>query len=185
MMIAPIDRTPFIKKPGPNYDTVDRALHGMLDTDGNGKVSKDEWTKSGRTEDAFKMFDADADGSISEHEFVQTRRYEREFNAKDRNGSGFLTRLELQGLKYFGTMGGGLLKATEKAEATLAEGKDLALRCLPPFIRDRFAGFDADRDGKVSKEEYVAGRRKEETRIIPFNPWISKFEGVKLAANDK
>ena len=185
-MIAPIDRTPFIKKLTPNYDTVDRALHGMLDTDGNGKVCKDEWTKSGRSEDSFKAFDGNGDGSISEAEFVQAKRFEREFNAKDQNGTGFLTRLEFQGQKFFGVLGGGLLKATEKAESAVMEGKDAFLRCMPPMIRDRFANFDADRDGKVSKEEYIAGRRQEESRLIPFQPWIHhKFEGVKLAANDK
>ncbi|MFP5502975.1 MAG: hypothetical protein ACLGIN_10835, partial [Candidatus Sericytochromatia bacterium] len=36
-----------------------------------------------------------------------------------------------------------------------------------PGLKDRFARFDADQDGSVSKAEYMAGRRKEEQWVRP------------------
>jgi Ca2+-binding EF-hand superfamily protein len=169
MMIAPTDKIrPFPIKPSTD-NVVDRALHGMLDTDGNGKVSKDEWKKSGRDAESFKMHDANGDGTISEQEFTQTRQFEREFNAKDWSGDGALSRFEFEGRKLFGSIGGGVLKNFEKADKAIGgavEGaKDMMLRCMPPILRDRFAQFDQDGDGKVSKAEYVEGRRNETNRI--------------------
>ena len=187
-MIAPIDNRIWQPKPQPNTDVIDRAVHGMMDVDGNGNVTKDEWKRAGRDAASFALFDANHDGKISENEFAATRKLEREFNAKDYDGSGFLSRFEFQGIRHFGVIGGGMIKAVEKGEALAGDAKDMMLRCMPPFIRDRFASFDADRDGKVSKEEYIEGRRKE-AFPIHRDPWIrplgpnfvpgSKIEGLQ------
>lgn len=188
MMIAPIDRKiPWPPKPVTNTDVIDRALHGMLDTDGNGKVAKDEWNRAGRDDASFALFDANKDGSVSEDEFAKTRKYEREFNEKDKNGSGVLGRLEFEAKKFINHLGGGILHKFEAGEKAIDGAKDLMLRCVPPFFRDRFASFDKDRDGTVSKEEYVAGRRREESviRPTPWNPPIYKLAAAeaKVASN--
>ena len=182
-MIAPIDRRVFPIKPSAN-ETADRAAHVVMDTDGNGKLSQDEWARSGRDAASFHLFDADKDGAISEDEFAKTRKYEREFNEKDRDGSGVLGRLEFQANKFITHFGGGVLhkmEATEKvAEKAFVGTKDMMLRCMPPFIRDRFASFDTDRNCTVSKEEYIEGRRREE-RPIKIHPFIQPTPLYKLA----
>lgn len=162
-MMAPIDRKFHVLPLPVNQDAiVDRATHAMLDGDGSGKVSRDEWARAGWSADRFAAFDADGDGSITQTEFSNGRRYEREFDSKDWNKDGGLSRLEFNGLKlyvnnHFSAVGGGMLKAFEQG------GKltDTMLRCMPPMIRDRFMSYDTNRDGEVSRNEYVAGKNRE------------------------
>jgi Ca2+-binding EF-hand superfamily protein len=206
-MLMRTDRPDVIKFPPRHLPTplplpeptngVDQATFALLDGDGDGKISKDEWKRSGWTDDRQKLFDADGDGNVSEKEFTETRRYEREFNDKDENGDGSLTRRELNGfnlgLNPFPIDRPWFAKLADKAglKDVLAAGKGAAeeagdklsdgLKCIIkpdfPVLKDRFGRFDADGDGKVSKEEYVAGRRKERLPHVPTGPIF--FDGFK------
>lgn len=167
-------------------NTVDAATFDLLDGDGNGKISGDEWKRSGWTADRQKAFDGDANGDVSRTEFMDGRRFEREFNAKDRNGDGKLSRTEMMGV-WLGQIGrkvpflsdaigaGEKLtqtaeKLTESADAKLSDAIGLKRPPSPFFpLKDRFTTFDKNQDGAVSKEEYIAGRRNESNRIL--KPW--------------
>ena len=177
MMIAPIDRRPFPVLPpavGTADAAADRATHALLDGNGDGNVTRDEFKRAGWSQDRFKLFDADGDGKVSEREFTQARRFEREFNAKDGNDDGFLSRPEFEGIRRF----------IGDIRPTFEGAKDMVMRCMPPLIRDRFASADKDGDGKVSKEEFFAARRKDEfpIRLTP-QPWLAHLDKIKPTAN--
>lgn len=168
MVMAPIDRLPRplphpMPSPLPQSTDalVDKLAFQMIDGNGDNAVSEQEWQKAGWTADRFEAFDGNGDGKVTQAEFQTARRHEREFNAKDRNGDGELSRLEMNGLQHFqaGIKG--------KIGGALGGAKDALLKCIPPALVDRFARYDADKDGSVSKAEYMAGRRKEETLIRP------------------
>lgn len=194
MVMAPIDRKfprplPF-PQPTPvlNQDTtVDNAVFTMLDGNGDDAVSKDEWTKAGWTADRFTAFDGNGDGKVSRNEFLQARRYEREFNSKDWNKDGELSRTELTGFRYYMAKAG--LSGVSEAVGGAAKAM---LKCLPPFhpIMDRFSKMDANGDGAVSKEEYIKGRRKEETLVPFYKPVLHNkremlvADAAKKAANE-
>ena len=173
-MRAPIDIRPFPRPlpmplPAPT-NAADEATFNLLNGNGDTAVDAAEWKQAGWTEDRFKAFDGDGDGQVTQKEFTDAMRFEREFNQKDRNGDGKLSRLELVGMMFHrfakGDIGGGL-----KALAGSTDGiKDLLLRCIPPNFpgRDRFTQFDSNKDGAVSKEEYIAGRRGETSLVKPF-----------------
>ena len=168
MVMAPIDRLPRpLPHPMPSplpqsTDTlVDKLAFQMIDGNGDSAVSEQEWQKAGWTADRFEAFDGNGDGKVTQAEFQTARRHEREFNAKDRNGDGELSRLEMNGFHRFqaGIKG--------KVEGALGGAKDLVKHLPFPGQKVRFARFDADQDGSVSKAEYMAGRRKEENWIRP------------------
>ena len=149
---------------------VDQATFDLLDGDGNGKLSGDEWKRAGWTADRQKAFDADGDGTITRSDFTQARRFERDLNHKYANGDGQLDRTEFLG-RFFRKLGDNpLLAKLPGAKAAIGAGEKVAdsldaMIGLPgrPVLplKDRFKAFDADGDGAVSKGEYLNGRRKE------------------------
>jgi Ca2+-binding EF-hand superfamily protein len=183
---------------------VDKATFAVMDGDGDGKLSKDEFKRAGWTDERTQSFDGNGDGSVTEAEFTQTRTYEREFNKKDRNGDGALSRTEYSGfaipILHKGVadlakpwidgvkavrdaakeaVGGG---AAEKAigepspngESLLSGPKPDAIvnpNILHPIpIYDRFGAADSDKNGSLSREEYIAQRRKEDRPVIFDGP---------------
>jgi hypothetical protein len=168
-MLAKIDRPGMIiprHYPLPTLqpdNTADQAAFTVMDGDGDNTLSKDEWKRAGWSDDRFKQFDADGDGKVSRDEFLQARRYENEFNSKDWNKDGALNRQEFEGFRYMLDKVGGAAKDAMQKVAN----------CLPfPGLKDRFQQFDTNNDGKVSKEEYMAGRRKEDQRPIYWQPLL-------------
>jgi hypothetical protein len=155
--------------PLPGTPTVDDAVFDMIDGDGSGKLSADEWTGAGWTADRRAAFDTNGNGEITRDEFRQGRRFEREFNAKDANGDGRLSRTEFLGVMFRRLGDNPLLAKLPGAKAALGAGaKAIASldAMFPPSkhlvpIKDRFATFDADRDGQLTKAEYLKGRRNE------------------------
>lgn len=169
--------------PLPVGNPVDEAVFDMLDGDGNGKLSADEWKGAGWAADRQAAFDTNGNGEISRDEFRQGRRFEREFTAKDRDGNGSLNRTELLGRVFRHLGDNPLLAKLPGAKAVLGAGAKVAdsldaMIALPQKhilpLKDRFTTFDADRDGQVSKAEYIQGRRNESilnpTPIGPIFP---------------
>ena len=108
---------------------VDQAAFDVLDGDGNGKLSGDEWKRAGWTGDRLKAFDADGNGEVSSKEFMEGRRFEREFNQKDANGDGKLDRKEFFG-PLFRKLGAHPLLA-KVPEVALAREFEVLLPFLP------------------------------------------------------
>jgi EF hand/EF-hand domain pair len=182
MVMMKIDRPDVIKfppRPFPGFqpsNPVDQATFDLLDGDGNGKLSGDEWKRAGWTADRQKAFDADGNGEVSRTEFTDGRRFEREFNDKDRNGDGKLDRNEFFGMWFRKLADNKVLDKVPGMKEALGAGEKLAdkvddVLIKKPFFpfKDRFSTFDKDGDGAVSKQEYIAGRRDESQRII--KPW--------------
>jgi Ca2+-binding EF-hand superfamily protein len=184
MVMAPIDRKFPPLRPIPVFtpDTaVDNATFDVLDGNGNDSLSQDEWKSAGWTADRFKAFDGNGDGQVSRKEFTDARRYEREFNSKDWNKDGELNRSELQGLIKFASAG------ISKMQDAVGGSAQAILKCMPSMIRDRFATMDTDKSGGVSKEEYMKGRRREESPIIwrdGIQP-LNKRDMLLASVNDK
>lgn len=173
MLMAPFDRSktnylpprnPLNPMPlpnlGPDPSVADQAAFTVLDGNGDGTISKDEWTRAGWSADRFKSFDANGDGKIDQQEFLQARRYEREFQEKDANHDGSLDSKEFNKSSWFGSLG--------NAAAGI-------FRCFPiPGLNDngRFKKFDKNGDGKISEAEYIAGRRAEDSQpiAVPVGP---------------
>jgi hypothetical protein len=168
--------------PLPGTPTVDDATFDLIDGDGNGKLSTDEWKGAGWTADRQAAFDTNGNGEITRDEFRQGRRFEREFNAKDFNGDGQLSRTEFLGRIFHRLGENPMLAKLPGVKAALGAGaKAIASldAMFPPSkhlvpIKDRFTTFDADRDGQVTKAEYIKGRRNESilnpTPIGPVTP---------------
>ena len=89
----------------------------------------------------FQQLDRDRNGVVSANEFAVTRRID--FSRLDKNRDGFIERREFVDLRS--PRGG---KASERARRV----RELRAR--------RFRALDADRDGRVSRSEYVGFGRK-------------------------
>lgn len=186
-------------------DPGDQAAFDILDSDGNGKISKDEFKRAGVPDDRQKLMDADGDGQVNEAEYTETRRYEREFNDKDQNGDGSLNRDEFNpfhlnplpqpfpiGTPWLTKLAAKAGLIEDKGGAAPAEGKTIGepdpngtIWHNPGFfpqLKDRFARFDKDGDGKVSKQEYVDGRRAENQPRPIFEPYPIYYKGAQADA---
>ena len=142
-------------------NTSDKAAFTVIDGNGNGKVSRDEWGRAQWDSQRFRAFDANDDGSVSEEEFLEARTYEREFNEKDRDENGWLSRFEFNPIKFFRNELHGLADGAVEAVVKHWQG-----------FKDRFASFDADGNGRVSRAEYIRGRRNEAHSFesLPIHP---------------
>lgn len=186
MVMMRIDRPEigkFPPRPFPGLqpaNPVDQATFDLLDGDGDGKLSGDEWKRAGWTSDRLTAFDADGNGEVSAKEFQSGRRFEREFNSKDLNGDGKLSRTEFLGVWFKKLADTPMLAKLAGAKEALGAGEKLAEKAVakfdamiahpgPAIWRDRFSQADTNRDGAVSKGEYLAARRRETTPAI--QPW--------------
>ena len=131
---------------------------------GDGNLDRLEARRAGWTADRFAAMDANKDGKVSGDEFVRGRKLEREFNEKDTNGDGKLSRPEFFGFKHFM----GALPSVARS----------CFNCFPQPIKDLFGAADANHDGALSREEYVASRNKPATPRPPidFRPMLMKAE---------
>ncbi|MNS81832.1 EF hand [compost metagenome] len=174
-----------------------QATFDLLDGDGNGKLSGDEWKRAGWTADRLTAFDADGNGELSAREFQSGRRFEREFNSKDLNGDGKLSRTEFLGVWFKKLADTPLLAKLAGVKEALGAGEKPAEKAVakldagfahpsPTIWRDRFSQADTNRDGAVSKGEYLAARRQETTPVIQHWPIHRPvLADAKAAANDE
>ena len=149
-----------IIKPFNPHAAKDAAAHAMMDLNADGKLSKDEWTRTGRSAEMFEAYDKNGDGKVCEKEYVNGRKAEREFASKDRNGDGTLSFHEWAGRMLH--KGGSMMKG-------------VAAFCIDPFKMDlmRFKRQDANGDGKISSAEYVKANTPAEP-VFPTRPWLMK-----------
>jgi hypothetical protein len=147
----------------------ERAAHAMMDLNADGKLSKDEWSRTGRTAEMFAAYDADRDGAISEQEYVNGRDAERDFARRDRNDDGVLTKDE------WNVFGIRLPFNPALAAANAAESvRGFIANCINPTwgAPKGFEASDADKNGKVTAAEFVKERVAE--KPTDFNPWLMK-----------
>lgn len=203
MVMMKIDRPEMIKLPPRPFpvlqptNPVDQATFDLLDGDGNGKLSGDEWKRAGWTADRQAAFDADGNGEVSAKEFHSGRRFEREFNSKDLNGDGKLSRAEFLGVWFRKLNDNPLLAKLGGVKEAIGAGEKLAEKAAskfdaliahpgPAIWRDRFGAADKNRDGAVTKDEYLAARRAETQPVLkPWPPIHYSLDKVKAAANDE
>merc|ERR1719454_2416667 len=144
-----------------------KAAFKAMDTDGDGKVSFDEFQvamgvsaedckrrllkKYGNAEKALAAADTDGDGNVSEEEFLAM--------AKE------LGIPESEAKKLFGELekaNGGHLTGEEFMDHFGATASDLEERLAEKFESpsDAFAKFDKNGDGEVSEEEFIEGAKE-------------------------
>jgi hypothetical protein len=113
-----------------------RADMLRADTDGDGRVSRDEAEAAGAKRSAswFEKLDTDKDGYVTQEEISQAKatrhagmkaRFEKRFQEADANNDGQLSLDEVQ--------------------------------ANMPKLADRFSTLDKDKNGTLSKEELAAG----------------------------
>ena len=130
-------------------------LLAMLDKDGDGAVSREEYKG---TDAVFARLDADGDGTVSGEEAARSARYmmlimwdlvDREalFKALDANADGSISAEEMKAAPLAEIMA----KAMKGARAQLAGGGGQAAGWVQRL--------DKDGDGKLSREEFPEQRR--------------------------
>lgn len=119
----------------------------------------------------FGKRDKDRDGALSKEEFGASKLGSRQFAEYDRNQDGKLSYTEFNNGRDFDRMNEGNL-LTEDDHLTSEEyGPGL-------FKQQEFFRYDSNHDGKLTRDEFAAGRAKEEGAIhfphplppLPFPP---------------
>lgn len=166
-------------------DEVSAALDAHFksaDADGNGSVTLDEFRAAALAESkpmqvrAFQRLDRDGDGTVTTDEFNKAS--DRMFSRLDRNGDGMMEpgrgsgKQGGQGAGQGAGQGGGEGRGPGGNGMRQGMGPDMGQGMGPGMMPDMmhgprgggfyalFAQFDADQDGKVSREEFEAGRAK-------------------------
>ena len=109
------------------------------DTDGDGRVSRAEFTAAGdpRASAWFDKLDANKDGYITQDEMKQ---------ARETRGANMKAKMD-ERFKEADTNGDGQLSLDE-------------VQAKMPRLADRFSTLDADKNGQLSKEELAHGHHR-------------------------
>lgn len=125
------------------HEMGERNLIQMLDTDKDGRVSRDESSKAAveRANKRFDQLDADKDGFITKEEIDSARtkmrgemskRGAEAWKAADKDGDGAISRAEAEG-------------------------------GMPMMFR-RFDQLDVNKDGKITRDEMPQGKHMDDSR---------------------
>jgi len=170
---GPASGFPVGKTPRPDFDELRFTLRDR----------NDDGVLTGNEMKGIEAKDANKDGKITREEFRAGARREvadlvemgrkLKFKALDGNEDGVLTGTETTGIKRFDKDGDGRITQQEYLKGLAAEDqdkKDLSHDAefkkldinedgvLTGTEARRAAAFDADKDGKVTREEYLQGR---------------------------
>ena len=125
-------------------------LLGLADTNKDGKIEIEEYREMGRRMQAgitpaerFKAMDKDNDGKVSRAEFLGQPAM---FDRIDSNGDGFLDKDEIKPLTAQGSPGARIMAMDKDGD-----GKVSRTEYLGPI--EMFDRLDADKDGKIDKDE--------------------------------
>lgn len=143
-----------------------------LDSNEDGRLSGKEIT------DAIRSFDANGDRRITQDEFLAgiaaTTNPIQEFTARDLNEDGWLSGKELKGVEAYDTDAdgevskdeflAGMAKAAGKPGKTRAQAEQAFTELditedgfLSGTEKKSVAAFDADGDGRITRDEFIAG----------------------------
>ena len=127
----------------------DRAAR--LDPNGDGKVTLAEMQQ--RTAERFAALDVDRDGSVSTAEFAEARE-KRSDRRADMRGRGENRGGEMRHRRGHrgGPAGGHFARMDANGDGTVTMAEASA------HSTERLQRFDADKDGKVTREEFAAAR---------------------------
>ncbi len=128
------------------HDMGERNLIQQLDTDKDGKVSRDESSKAAveRANKRFDQLDADKDGYITKEEVDAAR-------------------TKMRG--EMGKRGAEAWKAADK-DSDGAISRSEAEAGMPMMFR-RFDQLDANKDGKITRDEMPQGKRMDDGKKTP------------------
>ena len=159
-----------------------------LDTDGDGKVSKDEYRGP---DEAFVRLDADGDGFVGAEEARQTGKVLNEltwekvdrqgmFKAIDADGDGVVTQDEFMGASLAEVVG----KAMQEAKMAMY-GKRARAGGEKRKKGDFLSRLDKDGDGKLSKDEFPEKMQQRFERLDKDGDGFVTAEEMKAGRGGK
>lgn len=149
-----------------------QSLHDKADTNKDGVVTKTELQKA--LSDRYKNEDANKDGKLTTDEYLQAR--QKNFDGADTNKDGVVV-VEEWAIYWCGKAGDAakvkepvkMDRQTSRSQRmeTNKDGKIQLNECIV-FWAGRFIDLDENKDGKLSRDEYI-GRMKTMAKMMDLD----------------